>query len=340
MKTLNATVYKEQRKHVFKASEIEHIWAQQKLASGRNPQGNVFFEGPSLFSYGHHFETARFVKPGVVFITTRTYSSTTAGHVRAARSAVSHLKRYDVKTMDDHDANIDAFLADATAHLTGLDKKFYVSTEIKQAKEIIRTAASYCKEFKSFVSIDRRKKVSALVRNIDRLVPADKLKVMLAKEAKFQAGSVARRQSAENARHLRWQRETEENKARWAKQDKERKELELALELWGPEIQALNLDAWRAGLDMPGNWREYDAPVILRKVDNEIETSQGAIVPVADAVVLWEKMRAGEVIAGFSVGHYTVTGIHDQKLVVGCHRIPVKEVARMAVTLGLESEAK
>lgn len=44
-------------KTVFSSSELPHIWAAQKQDHGR-AQANVFFEGPKIYSYGHHLPTS------------------------------------------------------------------------------------------------------------------------------------------------------------------------------------------------------------------------------------------------------------------------------------------
>ena len=56
--------------------EVCHVWAQQTQSEGR--AGNIFFRDKSIYSYGEHFEMARFVDEETVFITTRGYSVSTA----------------------------------------------------------------------------------------------------------------------------------------------------------------------------------------------------------------------------------------------------------------------
>jgi hypothetical protein len=78
-------------KHVFKSHEIPHLWAHQTQADARNPHNNLYFIGDTIYSYGRHFPIARIVKQGkktCVLLTTRTYSSTTAGHISAVRDAI------------------------------------------------------------------------------------------------------------------------------------------------------------------------------------------------------------------------------------------------------------
>lgn len=76
--------------------ETAHAWAKQEQYEGREGSRflRIFFEGPTIFSYGRHFPIATFHqkkgKEKVVLFTLRSYSNTTSAHKWAARGAVSH----------------------------------------------------------------------------------------------------------------------------------------------------------------------------------------------------------------------------------------------------------
>src|SRR5258708_13051749 len=80
------------KKHVFATSEIPHLWAHRTQDEARNRQGNLYFTGDTIYSYGSHFPIARHVTndAGVrsVLFTTATYSVTTSSHCSAVRSAI------------------------------------------------------------------------------------------------------------------------------------------------------------------------------------------------------------------------------------------------------------
>lgn len=87
---------RKRKKTVFETGEIPHLWAHRVQESARNAQGNLYFEGDVIYSYGSHFPIAKHVldnptkrnpKPAVL-LTTRTYSVTTSGHVSAVRCAI------------------------------------------------------------------------------------------------------------------------------------------------------------------------------------------------------------------------------------------------------------
>ena len=79
-------------KHVFDTGEVPHLWAHRTQDDARNKQGNLYFTGDTIYSYGSHFPIARHVandagERAVLFATAR-YGVTTSGHCSAVRSAV------------------------------------------------------------------------------------------------------------------------------------------------------------------------------------------------------------------------------------------------------------
>ena len=69
--------------------EVAHEFARRSQNCGR--AGNIFFDGDTIYSYGHHFPVARFVDNTVVF-TTRDYSVSTAKHINIIGSALSQYR--------------------------------------------------------------------------------------------------------------------------------------------------------------------------------------------------------------------------------------------------------
>lgn len=73
--------------------------------------------------------------------------------------------------------------------------------------------------------------------------------------------------------------------------------------------------------------------ILLRIVDDVIETSKGAKVKVCDALELWNKIRNKQDIKGFKLGAYTVIDFDGTILTVGCHKIEITEVLRIVKLL-------
>lgn len=80
---------------VFSNSQVAHVWAQQRQEEGRSHNGQFYFRGRQLFSYGSHFLVGQFVtnKRGerAVLLNSDSYSPTTGRHQSYARQAVGGL---------------------------------------------------------------------------------------------------------------------------------------------------------------------------------------------------------------------------------------------------------
>lgn len=77
----------------YSNSQCAHIWAQQEKEKGQNNNGNMFWEGPTIYSYGYHFPIATFQTfkgKRCLFINSDSYSISTSGHQSDVRQAVDH----------------------------------------------------------------------------------------------------------------------------------------------------------------------------------------------------------------------------------------------------------
>lgn len=79
---------------VFDNHGVAHIWAQANQDSGRSNNGQFFFEGRALYSYGTHFLVGYIMPDGVALLNSDSYSISTARHQRLAAGAVSHRASY------------------------------------------------------------------------------------------------------------------------------------------------------------------------------------------------------------------------------------------------------
>lgn len=76
---------------VFDNSMTAHVWAQQTQDAGRSHNGNFYFEGRTLYSYGSHYVVGHITPDGQAFLNADSSSMTTNGkHKPAARRALSH----------------------------------------------------------------------------------------------------------------------------------------------------------------------------------------------------------------------------------------------------------
>ena len=73
----------------------------------------------------------------------------------------------------------------------------------------------------------------------------------------------------------------------------------------------------------------YNLPQSLLRLSldkTNVETSKGVKIEVKKSKVLYKLIEAGKDIKGFKLDYYTVIGIKDNILKIGCHNIPLKEV--------------
>jgi hypothetical protein len=99
------------------------------------------------------------------------------------------------------------------------------------------------------------------------------------------------------------------------------------------------IDAWLDGGAY--DYRIRSAGVLLRVKNNNVETTQGASVPLSDALKMHDIIKTAKTdsqlrrLHGFTIGNYTVNDCTKEKIVIGCHVIPMSEISRIAAQLGV-----
>ena len=276
-------------KKVFNSnSELAHVWANQLQTEGR--AGNMFFEGPVIYSYGNHYEIARFVTAPngerVCFVNSNGYSNSTAKHTNHVWNAIPD--------------GIPVFSVPFISGVAGywhrqshfietsrLDK--VIESMLNQCKNLVYDQLNAVSKFQYFLAANQKfEAIQEICSLFDLDIPAKPENWDKAKE------------KADYLRSTQWQRE----------KAKELKKLE--------KSQGL-LSKW---LNHEFNGQLYDIPVRLRlsKDGKQIETTKGAKVETAKALVLLEKLQkfdaVGENINGFTVIENTLDHVK-----IGCHVI-------------------
>lgn len=322
------------QRQVYPSKEIAHLWAHQAQQSARNAQGNFYFDGPSIWSYGAHFEIARHVvnKRGdkAVLMTVQTYSNTTAKHIHAVRLAIPpNVPVFAVPSMStvtdskDHAVNLEYFVTQATERIEKASRarsSYMITSNLGCAQGYVDTAKAYATFFKV-----RAPKLPTVPE-----VDSDKL-VAIKKQEREKQAKRTQEQEAANTR-----REAENKHAR---------------EEWEAKLPLL-CDQWRNGANVhiarPSyGWYSHGeaqptVPTMLRISGNEVETSHGVRVPLSHALrVLRAVQRVVSSGVEFvpnghtlHVGHYTVDRIQaDGTLKAGCHVISYAEIMRLTPAL-------
>ena len=286
-------------------SEVAHIWAQQKQKEGR--AGHLFFEDKSIYSYGRHFEIARFVDDDTVLFTTRSYSNATAKHKHQVERAISHKDIFYVPQFEDHNINVSYYLQK-------------VKDSKEKALKAIAYGDIYCDDIKRYLNagieyVGHFKVNKTLKKEVVELAGLLEKNKIFSNEEK----EILRGRKLSNEKRMKTR---EANlKTRWARaQEKYLKEIE----------------DWKNGvLERVPHLHGFNNPVVLRVKDDRIETSKGAQITVKTALRLWEVIKAKQSVEGFKLDNYEAQEIKDNVLTVGCHHIPLAELERIAGLLGV-----
>ena len=351
-------------RHVFPTSEISHKWAHQTQSDARNPQGNLYFRGDTLYSYRDSYPIAKlFRKRGAVLAlhVENTYSATTAGHCSGARRATSHLTSITVPDVrpDDkwskggHAQNIAYLIKEAAEYLAKAQRALTVANvgwRRTAAKKRLADAQAYS----TFFGIRRKVPAfpaeawAAALQRAERIENPDPVRD--AKRFKLREQRAA--QSADVTEYRQAMMESMEAAghghigyrahigARWQK---------ALARLIGEKGESFIFEMarrtnWRLANAFGAFGPDRNGAVMLRINGEEIETSAGARIPLAAAPMVWVRVKralgVGYTPAGLSavkIGDYPLTEITAAgELVAGCHRIPHSELRSMARQLGLQ----
>jgi hypothetical protein len=245
------------KKQVFDTGEIPHLWAHRTQDEARNRQGNLYFTGDTIYSYGSHFPIARHVTNDAgeraVLFTTAAYSVTTSSHCSAVRSAIPsgipvfHVPnvchgRYSGSelTADDHASNLGDYAE-------RIEKNVITSA---------RARSSYAKEWNREHAARLRDEAIAYCAFFGLPVP----NIPEVPELDSEALTIIRKREAKRASE-----KAEQTKRERAEALVHQQEL---------------ITKWRAGLY---SGCLYDVPAMLRIDGDEVVTSRGARFPVTHA---------------------------------------------------------
>jgi len=163
-------------KTVFCNSEIMHVFAQRTQSEARTSNGNVFFYGNKIYSYGHHYLLGEFLDSETILINDKGYSVSTAKHIRYLRQAVSQFKRFYSTDTDEK------YL------LVTLNSKLEKLVKAKKPEiyinDINNTFARYC-EFQEYRKLPINKELKKIHKTANNGINLEAFKKAIkAKEAK------------------------------------------------------------------------------------------------------------------------------------------------------------
>lgn len=289
-------------------SEVAHIWASQSQAYGR--ASRIFFENGVIYSYGYHFPVARFAPEfgNVVLFTSRGYSHSTGKHKSLIRGAIP--SSFNVVYCDDPTRDAEHNLYKWLCEVNRLRRDFAAKTHKISRGNLAVEIFKTCES--AIIYCAALKIVAPLwVHESDAEMMARDYVYEMAKarEAKRKAAQIEREKTA-------------------------------ALEA------GERLTLWQAGENVSTMGFQYCA-TLLRVKGEQVQTSRGANIPVADALKLWPLLvrarQTGKTIeAGLReihLGAYRFNSFNGQTLIVGCHSIEWDQIELIAEQLNLLEKA-
>lgn len=329
-------------KHVFDTDEIAHLWMNKTQDDARNAQGNFYFNGATIYSYGSHFPIARHVKNAngqeAILFTTRTYSNTTSKHLYAVRNAIpSSAKVFYVGNPSDDlpdakNASDRTLLGNWEARIKSysesiIEPRIRPATRTKRwesLQELVADANEFCVFFgvkPSFMLPEAIETLSAELE-AERKRNEAKAKRDKAKQNRLQRERIAQERIFAGPRIAAWV-------DGFDYVDANGNGLSSAAADEDPEARTIRIP--------------YSIPeAYLRIEDGEVATSKGARFPLSHArrgFAFVSAIRAkGEAWQTnghtFHIGHYQIKSIDAQgNVIAGCHTVAWSEIERFGKLL-------
>lgn len=303
--------------------EVCHYWANQTQERGQ--AGNVMFAGTVLFSYATPIARL-YPEKGLVLLNSARYSSSTSKHQSSAGGASVQFRRIQVPSI-----GIGGYSSRGYYDPMGREKEGKPNHKVNKDWFLAQARHKIVQASKAVHREGYLKQAQRLREDMEHYARVFKLNWELfeipdesdlpeiKKKAKETAEEVARRAAVKEAKE-------------------ERKKLERGA-----------IPKWREGARIIV--RQYlNGFDILRVVGDEVQTSQGASIPVEHAIKVWpllcslkasgKSFRAN----GHSIplGVYRVDTFNEDAqgtLVAGCHTIKWEEISQIAAKLGLQEAA-
>lgn len=305
-------------------SMVAHTWANPRGPDdyARSNNGNFYFEGQTIYSYGSHFPLATiFEKKGRFVLSNRQrfvlfnedgYSVTTSQHKSLAYRATNHLESFEVANPNpqaraDHRANFESLVKQSNENL---DK----ASRARSNRPYLERAA------------------------LSKLISANHYAKIFGFRWKVNAKQLSMLQGLD-AERAEKQKEIDK---------KEQIALQKAFKTASPAFRAflpLSAIEKQALWKLPALLRQHKTPT---EGPGLIQTSQGAEFPTTDAIAAWPLLKRAhaKVLASGQIwrtnghriplGSFHIDSITPQGLIAGCHKLDWPEVVRMARDLGLD----
>lgn len=275
-------------KKVFSShASLSHAWANQTHEIGK--ASAMFFDGPVIYSYGYHYEIARYIDAPngekVCFINSNGYSNSTAKHTNhVSRAIPKNITKYYVPFQ-----------------LSGGYYQKDNSVSVEKLPAIIENMYINCKNY-CFDQIKARTNTSYFRQAVSLYSNILEICLLFNLEAPNMPYNYI---EAENKYNFLINTQTQRENIKAAKELEKSKEL---------------LIKW---LNHEHNGQLYNIPVNLRisKDGQFIETTKGAKVDYIKGLELFNRLVNKENVNGHKINGFTLLENSTEAVTIGCHVI-------------------
>lgn len=286
-------------KKVVDKHTVAHLWANQMQDEARTPTGNLFFRTNKIYSYGYHFQIACHIvnKNGekAILFTNRKYSVTTSQHISIVSRAIpNYLKVIQVPDLDRlHEA-----FAMWEREAEGIAEKLKNARKPEIYLNMLDGVKAQVMDYATFYGLELPTSLNTVlsVQNKTEFAQYTESKAAFAKEAELKRFAAIKIKHKEELKKFR-----------------------------NFKISSLSL---HDGFD----YLRFNTDKL------RVETSQSVQIPLQTAkefysVIRYMNINGGCVDCNIKLMDYNVKEINKDFIHVGCHKITIKEVMKLAKQL-------
>ena len=288
-------------KKVLNSDNVAHTWAHQQQNEARTPNNSFYFYNETIYSYGSHFPIAKHItnsqgQKGILF-TTRSYSNTTSKHLHKTWAAIPD-KENIIYCHNPHftvNDNLTVWDREINALYQSLSKAKKPEKYLFELHKLKGTIFKYC----TFMGVEIPEAISL------KLDITSKVEIVeiVEKEKAIKAEIEAKREKEKE------------------KYNKEQIKKFRNFERYSPLI---NFSCLR-----------------YNTVTERIETSQRVEIPVKLALLFYKAIKTAlntkelntEILDNLKILDYKVKNLQKDFIEIGCHKIEMKEINKIAKTL-------
>lgn len=288
-------------KKVLNADNVAHTWANQQQDEARTPNNSFYFYNKTIYSYGSHFPIAKHTTNSkgeiAILFTTRSYSNTTSKHISKVRQSIPNKENIIYCNNPENSANENILYWNRVIDniYTSLAKAKKPEKYLLELSQLKDTILKYC----NFMEVEIPQAIS--------------LKLEITSKAEI-IEIVQKEQSIKA-----------EQEAKKAKEQEQETKKQLK------KFRALE----RFSLYSKYSYLRYN------EATQRIETSQRIEIPVNIAKVFYRAIKTAlntkelntEILDNLKILDYKVKNLQKDFIEIGCHKIEMKEINKIAKTL-------